>query len=269
MDYDTKLYIEEQRSFSVYKANEIIQKARYDLNLSELKTFAYILSKVKPNDKENQEYTFTIKDYCQVCGIDYKNGGNYRYIKDTLKNLRDKSFWLMDENGVESTVGWLEKARISKGSGKITVKLDSDIQKYVLDLQSRGEYTQYSLLSTLPMKSAYSFRMYELLKSYAGLHRHTFEIDHLKVLVNAQNYVNFKDFRKKVIEVAVKEINLYTDLEVTWEPINKGRKVIQVKFEIKQRDQWGQFVNHNYAHDQIEGQISLLDYVDNLGDYYK
>lgn len=269
MDYETKLYIEEQRSFSVYKANEIIQKARYDLNLSELKTFAYILSKIKPNDKENQLYEFTIKDYCQVCGIDYKNGGNYKNVKDTLKSLRDKSFWLMDENGVESTVGWLEKARISKGSGKIIVKLDSDIQKYVLDLQSRGEYTQYSLLSTLPMKSAYSFRMYELLKSYAGLHRHTFDVEDLKIHVGAQNYVNFKDFRKKVIEIAVKEINLYTDIEVSWEPINKGRKVIQVKFEIKQRDQWGRFINQNNAHDQIEGQMNMYDYFKSTEEYYK
>lgn len=262
MDYDNKIEISQQRSYSVVKANEIVQKARYDLNIQELKSLAYIFSKIKPTDTELQEYTFSIKDYCQVCGIDYKNGGNYEYIKSTLKGMRDKSFWIQDETGAETTVGWLGKVRINKGSGKVKVKLDEDMQKYVIGLFEN--YTQYELLSTLPMKSAYSFRIYELLKSYAFTKHHTFDIDDLKSKLAATNYVNFKDFRKYVLEIATREINLYTDIEVSWEPIKKGRKVIQVKFDIKQRDTWGRYAASNRANDQIEGQISLLDY-----DYYK
>lgn len=262
MNYDNKIEITQQRSYTVVKSNELIQKARYDLNISELKTLAYIFSKIKPNDKELQDYTFSIKEYCQVCGIDYKNGANYLYIKKSIKSLRDKSFWLMDEKGNEVLVGWLSKARINKGSGKITVRLDEDIQKYVIGLFDN--FTQYELLSTLPMKSSYSFRIYELLKSYAFTKHHTFDIDDLKSKLAAANYVNFKDFRRYVLEVATKEINLYTDLEISWEPIKKGKKVIQVKFDIKQRDTWGRYLASSRASDQIEGQLSLLDY-----DYYK
>lgn len=258
MDYDVKIDIEQQRSYQVVKANEIIQKARYDLNIQELKALAYIFSKIKPNDQQLQEYSFSIKEYCQVCGIDYKNGGNYQYIKGTIKALRDKSFWILDEKGNEVLIGWLQKARINKGNGKITVRLDDDLQKYVLGLFEN--YTQYELLSTLPMKSHYSFRIYELLKSYAFTKKHTFDVDELKKILAAENYTNFKDFRKKVIEVAVKEINLYTDIEVSWEPITKGRKVIQIKFNIKQHDTWGRYLAGRRASDQIEGQISIEDY---------
>lgn len=262
MDYENKLDISLQRSYSVRKSNELIQKARYDLNITELKTLAYIFSKIKPNDKEIQEYTFSIKDYCQVCGIDYKNGANYIYIKKNIKALRDKSFWMMDEKGNEVLVGWLSKARINKGSGKMTVKLDEDIQKHVIGLFDN--FTQYELLCTLPMKSSYSFRIYELLKSYAFTKHHTFDIDDLKIKLSATNYVNFKDFRRYVLEVATREINQYTDIEINWEPIKKGKKVIQVKFNIKQRDTWSRAFASNRANDQIEGQISLLDY-----EYYK
>ena len=261
MNYDNKIEISKQREYQVVKANEIIQKARYDLNITELKTFAYIVSKIKPTDKLDQEYTISIKDFCQVCGMDYKNGGNYQFIKKTLKALRDKSFWLMDENGVESTVGWLQKARINRGSGKIVVKFDEDIQKYVIGLFNN--FTQYSLLSTLPMKSSYSFRMFELLKSYAFAKQHTFDVEELKRLLGAEHYQNFKDFRKKVIEVAVKEINQYTDIEVSWEPITKGKKVIEVKFHIRNRDTMERVETMFNAVDQIEGQISMFDY-----DYY-
>lgn len=262
MNYENKIDITQQRSYTVVKSNEIIQKARYDLNISELKTLAYIFSKIKPTDKEFQEYTFSIKEYCQVCGIDYKNGANYIYIKKNIKALRDKSFWLLDEKGNECLVGWLSKAKINKGSGKITVKLDEDIQKYVLGLFDN--FTQYELLSTLPMKSSYSFRIYELLKSYAFTKQHTFDIDDLKAKLAAENYKNFKDFRRYVLEVATQEINLYTDIEVSWEPIKKGKKVIQVKFTIQSRDTWGRYLTSSKAADQIEGQISLLDY-----EYYK
>lgn len=251
-----------QRNFKVVKANQIIQKARYDLNIVELKSFAYIVSKIKPTDKLDQEYTINIKDFCQVCGMDYKNGGNYQFIKNTLKELRDKSFWLIDENGVETTVGWLQKVRINKGSGKIVVKFDEDIQKYVIGLFEN--FTQYSLLSTLPMKSSYSFRMFEILKSYAFAKSHTFDIDSLKKCIAAEHYVNFKDFRKKVLEVAVKEINEYTDIEVSWEPVNKGRKVVALKFNIRTRSDNEQYMKLCDADNAIEHQISMFDY-----DYYK
>lgn len=261
MDFNSKMEISQQRRYTIVKSNELIQKARYDLSISELKTLAYIFSKIKPTDKELQDYTFSIKEYCQVCGIDYTNGANYLYIKKNIKSLRDKSFWLMDENGNEVLVGWLSKARINKGSGKITVKLDEDIQKYVVGLFDN--FTQYELLSTLPMKSSYSFRIYELLKSYAWTKHHTFDIDDLKNKLAAANYVNFKDFRKYVLEIATREINLYTDIEINWEPITKGRKVVQVKFNIKQRDTWTKFMVDNKNEKQIEGQISFLD------EYYK
>ena len=259
LDYDESLQIREERSYQVVKANEIIQRARYDLNITELKTLAYIFSKIKPTDKKLEEYTFSIKQYCQVAGMNYKNGGNYSFIKSTLKGLRDKSFWVIDENGNEVLIGWLQKVKMNKGSGKITVRLDDDLQKYVIGLFSN--YTQYELLSTLPMKSSYSFRIYELLKSYAFQKQHTFNIDELKKQLAAENYINFKDFRRYVLEVATKEINLYTDIEVNWEPIHKGRKVIQVKFTIKQRDSWGSFLTAENATKARDGQMTIFDYL--------
>lgn len=253
-----------ERDYRVVKANEIIQRARYDLGITELKALALIFSKIKPTDTQLQEYDFTVKEYCRICGLDETSGGNYAQVKKSLKKLRDTSFWLMDENGRESTVGWLEKARINKGSGRISVKVDQDLQKYLIALQEN--FTQYALLYTLPMRSAYSFRIYEHLKSHAFKGEKTYDIDELKYLLLAQHYVNFKDFRKKVIEVAVREINEYTDIEVSWEPITEGRKVVAVKFTIKERDSLGSLISSGNARkklskNQVEGQTELTDFI--------
>lgn len=39
MDYDSKIQIRTERDYKVVKANEIIQKAKFDLSLLEQKTF--------------------------------------------------------------------------------------------------------------------------------------------------------------------------------------------------------------------------------------
>ena len=259
MKKDERLEITQKRNYKVVKANEIIQRARYDMNLQELKVMAYCFSLIKPNDNIQTEYTFSISDYCKVSGIDAKNGNNYIDMKATLKGLRDKSFWLTKEDGSEVTVGWLAKATINKGSGKIKIKFDEDLQDYIMGLLTN--YTQYELLSTLPMKSQYSFRLYELLKSYAFQKRHKFEIDDIKQRLAAEHYVNFKDFRKKVLEYGIREINLYTDLEVSYDVETHGRKVVAVIFEMQQRDEWGCLLAAGRAEQEIDGQMSLSDFM--------
>lgn len=42
---------------------------------------------IKPIDSGFQsEYEFKIRDYCKICDIDYDNGANYAYVKETLKS---------------------------------------------------------------------------------------------------------------------------------------------------------------------------------------
>ena len=257
---DDRLEIIQARNYKVVKGNDIIQKARYDLGLAEIKAFSFVLSKIKPTDAAFSEYTFTINEYCKVLGIKTNNGKNIQNVKKSLKNLVDKSFFLTLEDGTETTISWLNKVWIDKGSGKIRVRLDDDLQKYVTGLYTN--YTQYELLCTLPMRSTYSIRIYELLKSYAFTKHHIFNLEQLKKTLGCEHYTRFPDFRRKVLEVAVKEINTYTDLEISWQPVTKGKKVIEIAFSIKQRDTLGMYFAAKRAADQIDGQMTLEDYYD-------
>ena len=191
-------------------------------------------------------------------GIQSDNGGNYIYAKKAFKALRDTSFWLMDENGKETTVGYLDKVQINRGSGVVKVKFDETLEDYLFGL--RGEMLQYSLIYALPMKSSYSFNLYELLRSYAFTGAHEFSIEDFKKHMNCK-YENFKDLRTRVIETAVKEINTYTDLEVSWEAYKVGKKVERIKFYIKEKDVWGQTAAVSRANTQLDGQMSLKDYI--------
>ena len=166
----------------------------------------------------------------------------------------------MEPDGSYALIGWLSKVLISPKSGKITIGFDEDMQKYLMGLYDN--YTQYSLLCVLPMKSSYSVRLYELLKSYAVSKKtiKEFDLDDLKIKMAAP-YDRFPDFRRKAIEVAVREINEYTDIEVSWEPVKKGRKVIKVSFELEKRNSWGVFLSGNRATDALDGQMSIGDFL--------
>lgn len=132
------------------------------------------------------------------------------------------------------------------------IKIDEDLAPYLFDLKEK--FLSYGLKNVLNMKSQYSIRIYELMKSYHDMkigqtdHRSkseklktpqkiewTIDLDELKRLLmvdTIKSYSNFKDFRRYVLEKAQKEINELTDISVYYEPITKGRKTIKVKFTI-------------------------------------
>lgn len=244
MTTDERMEILKSREYLVVKGNELIQQNRFELSLSEQKTIAFICSMIKPIpaiDRANKvpfqlDYEFNIRDYCKVCGIDYNNGKNYADVKATLKKLSDRSQWLDDGNG-EVLVRWLAKVRTNKKSGKALVELDRDLVPFLFDLGQK--FTQYQLYNILAMKSAFSVRIYELIKSYSFQKSKTLEVDELKRLLmvdDVKSYNNFADFKKRVLDKAQEEINELTDLNIYFEPITKGRKVVKVKFRIEQKN---------------------------------
>jgi plasmid replication initiation protein len=227
--------LDEVRGHLVVKQNDLIQRSRHQMDLQEQKIILYMISKLKPNDKGFTEQVFSITEFCRVCGLDDDNGGNYAYIKNTLKSLRDRSIWVTLDDGSETTLAWINKVKIEKRSGLVKLELDKDMKPYLLDLQEN--FTQYQLLYTLAMRSQYSVRLYELLKSYQYRKKIDFGIDELKRLLFAENYKHGKDFRKRVLETATREINRLTDIWVTYELETVGRKFTEVKFQIAPKDQ--------------------------------
>ena len=242
----------ERRSYRVVKGNEIIQRARYDLTLGELKTFSFMVSKIKPDDATGTRYTFTYSEYFEVLGIERNNGKNIYNLKRHIQGIRDKSFILQKEDGTETTVGWLEKAWFE--DGRVSVRFDEDLEKYLIGLVSRGNYTEYELLVTLPMSSSYSIRVYEILKSYSyNKDKIVLSVEELKKRLSVDNY-RYPDIRRKILDVSVKEINEYTDLSVNWEPITNGkRKVELIEFKVTRKKALDSYFSKLRATQKISG----------------
>jgi len=230
-EHEERTKLNEAREYKIIKANELIQKSRFQLTLQEQKLVLFLISRIIPEDKELHEYTFSISAFCDVCGIDSASGGNYHNIKKTIKALADKSIWIQQDDGKESIFRWIADAIMQRQSGQITVILHEKLKPYLL--QIRDKFTQYALLYILAMKGKYSVRMYELLKSYEYLHIKVFDIDELRKLLMAEKYTRYADFKRNVLDISMREINDFSDMNVNYDVLQNGRKYAKLKFHIK------------------------------------
>lgn len=225
-----------KRNYPVVKANALIQKTRYNLTLQEQKLILHIIQLIQPQDDDFKIYIFSIRDYCQICEIADRSGKNYQNIKKSLKTLSDKSFWLQQDDDTETLMRWIDKVKVHPRIGTIEVKLDSDLKPYLLQLKKF--YTKYNYLYVSAMRSEYSIRFYELLKSYENQHEIVFSVAEIrkKLQVPDGKLPRWVDIRRYVIDQAQKEINDLTDIMFKYETLKKGRAVDKVVFSILTKD---------------------------------
>jgi len=235
---DKKLLME-INTRTVKKANALIQQSRFELSAQQQKMLLYLISQIEPTDKEFQLYEFDLKHFCAVCNIEQYAGKNYNDLRNAIKSIADKSLWVETTTGEETLLRWIEKPYIDKKNNKVRIRLDEDMKPFLLQLKKN--YTYYELVWTLQFKSKYSIRLYELIKS---IHYHELEeyereypLEEIQRLLNAEKYKRWQHLKEKVLEIAVREINLYSDKIVSYEPIKaRGSKAVcGIRLKVKSK----------------------------------
>lgn len=236
----------------VKKSNVAIRKARYSLSLQQQKVLCYLISELNETDTYETEKIFDIKAF-----YDFMEVGNKDYdkVRQALKALSDKSWWIKSEEGYDILVRFLNTVRSDKRSGKVRIKFHEDMMPFLQHLKT--EYTQYKLWYTMTMRSEYSLRLYELLKSVAAKESWYFEITELKKIFMCENYKQFNDFKKRVIEPAVAEINEKTDVTVTYELFKDGKSYVGIEFYISNKSTEDRLNVDRQIRAELDGQIGF------------
>lgn len=225
--------IREARNELVVKHNDLLRKSRYTLTANEQKIIIYLVSKINANDKELKEIEINILDFCKVIGIEV-NGDAYNRVKETIKSLADKSWWLTFTEKKETLFRWINEAEIEKGNGVIKLQLSKHLEPYLLELKQN--FTKYELINVLSLRSKYSIRLYELLKSYLWQGSWQVSVKEIRELLETEGkYQEFRDFRKRVINPAIEEINGYTDLQIEMKTLKTGKSISHLYFKIDEK----------------------------------
>ena len=228
----------------VRKSNDLIQNAMSTLTLSQQKLMLHIFAMIKPSDTELPRYEMSIYEFLKLCGVDPHNGSMYAQVRNNIDAIANaKVQWIRLAGTQKITMfRWLSGATIDEGTGKIVLTLDQALKPHLIQLKEF--YTTMNITYTLPMKSQYSLKIYELCKSYQNLYLTkkqkgeplVWNIKTLKKQVDC-NATNWAHVRRTVLDKAKSEINGHTDIYFDYEVYEKDRqRVIAVAVTIEPVD---------------------------------
>ncbi len=225
------------------KSNDIIQHYRYNLPPYENKVLTYIVSHINWADRDVGGITIDINEFHALCDLAAPSGGrDFTTFFDALEYLRTSKITVMDDSSIE-WFSWLDKVSINTKNLVYTVYLHEDVKPYFVDMQNMFErtgngYTSCSVSAIMRMKGLYSARLYELIKSYLNLGSWSVSVEELRKLLTPkepsesrngrtksrkagrrstnleESYKDFKDFSRRVLKPAIREINRLSDIYI-------------------------------------------------------
>lgn len=215
-------------------ANDII-KGKQSMTLQTARLIRLLITQVVKEDKDLKTYSCRIADLAKFFNI--PNSNLYRDIKQICNCAMLSTVSIGDGNPKHpwKMFHWLSTAEYD-GAGTLTLRLSDEIKPYVLDLEKW--FTQYQLKNILEFNSYYAIRLYEIIKCRDGESKNSqteieFTIEELRIYFDCEKkYKLFADFKRKVIEIAVREINEKSDIWINPTYKKTGRAITSIVFEI-------------------------------------
>jgi plasmid replication initiation protein len=213
----------------VTKANHLVQ-ASYKITLQEKKLVLAAMSCCDSRGEAQKTVKITASDFAEVTGMELKHAHTELY--KAADKLYDRSIIVKDPEQTEE-FRWIQsKAKKHKGEGMVTLTWSDQILKYISQLKE--QFTTYRLGSVGRLQSTYSIRLYELLMQFNRTGDRVINLSDFRELLQLKDkYPQYRDLNKRVITPAVKELNQRSDLEIKFESLKSGRKVVSLSFQFK------------------------------------
>jgi len=229
--------LETNEGSMIRKRNDLISGSS-QMTVAEIKLFSMILSQIKTTDESLKEYFISAEEYGRRVGI--KNP--YTFLEQTVDKLMSRVFEIpTGVEGKRKKINLYHQAEYLDTEGKVAMKIHEDMAPYLLQLKSN--FTKYDSRYILKLKSKYAITLYELIKKKFGLNRNPEYLDiSLSVkdlrrdLDIGEKFVRISQIKDRVLNKSKIEINKHTDIEISYEPIKVGRKIIGFIIHARQKN---------------------------------
>ena len=174
--------------------------------------------------------------------FDVTNDGAYRALKNAVLNLFDRQFSFKEEdkNGKIGTVKsrWVSRIKYIDDSATLEITFAPDVVPLITRLEQH--FTSYQIKQVAQLTGKYAIRLYELLIAW----REVGKVPQInlaefrnRIGVEDDEYMRMSDFKIRVLEPSIKQINEHTDINVTYEQHKKGRSITGFSFRFKQKQE--------------------------------
>jgi len=211
----------------IVKSNYLVESS-YKVSLVELKLLSKLTSKINKNDEDFKNYTFNVKELVDEFKL-WKN--NHKEIDIASEKLLSRTLTIQKDDNTTLKINFLSSCEYKKNEAIIELSFDPKLKPYLLQLKTF--FTSYHLKNITSLKSAYSIRIYELLKQYETIWERIFKLEDLKrVLWIKDDMYQYGMFKKRILLNAQNELLKNSDISFKFEEIKEWRKVTQIKFII-------------------------------------
>jgi len=201
------------------------------LTVTEQKIILYLVSQIHKDDDDFKMYSLPIQHFYELLG--YRGSPKYSEMRDITRNLMREILEIKEGKKLKQ-MSWISYVEYDEHSGRVYLSFDPRLKPYLLQLKK--EFTTYRLKNVMELKSGYSIRIYEILKRWQFINDVEIPLDELRKMVGATDkYLEYHNFKKRVLAPAQKEITEKTDLSFEYKEVKSGRKVVASRFFIRER----------------------------------
>ena len=181
---------------------------------------------------EQDSILISAQQFAEECGI--KVNSAYKQIELASKKLVDRSFSYTNEKGKKVYSNWVIDATYEDAG--VNLRFTSVVLMMLKILDKYNPYTRYKKDVVLKLKKDYSIDFYHLAKKSEKLGSFELTIDSMFIEFGLpESYRDLRNLKRRVLKDPIDEINKYTDIDLTYEPIKKGRSVVGFKFTVREK----------------------------------
>lgn len=224
----------------VVKDNSLID-ASFNLSLVEQRLMLLAIVEAREIDKLTPDTPIEVKATAYRDQYKTDESEAYKQLADATKQLFNRQFSYLDKFKGEDCITvarWVNRASYLNDKGTVVLYMSSEVISMISRLEAN--FTQYLLEQVSDFKSKHSIRLYELLIKYRDIGTSKkFEIAELRSKLGLEDteYKVTADFKKRVLDVAIKEINDKADIQIKYEQFKEGRTISHILFKfIKKKE---------------------------------
>lgn len=215
----------------IVKSNQVIE-ASYQLSAVEQRIVLAAISRIPKSQPitDDELYPVSVNEL-QLLGVHEKTA--YRDLKEGINRLYERSINLsIDDKSIK--MRWVQEIQFLDSQSIIGIRFSKPILPFISNLSR--EFTKYALSDIAGINSGYGIRIYELLVQYRQIGKREISVESLRSMLElGKKYPLFADFKKRVIDTAVDQINECSPLSVSYEQKKTGRKVTHIQFSFKEK----------------------------------
>lgn len=223
------------RDNSVTKSNAL-SRAYYRFGLVEKRVMEALISQLHPQSHSNDLQAIQLKavDYAETFNVSGKHA--YKQLGSAVDALMHRVITIIEPGRIRK-MNLTTEAIYEENKGTITVTLSPKIVPHLVGL--RGKFNKYPLKIAVNFKSSYTWRIYELLTSWAEDPKLTdgilagwctVEVEELRQMLGVPDSYRFNDLKRRVLMIVQLELKEKTNIELDIEYIKTSRKVTHLKF---------------------------------------